>query len=138
MKTPLNSIIQKNSFKKAKCAKGFTLLEVMLSMAVFAIAGVALLSTANTNIINLNSFEERIIASWVASNQLVEAKLSNQWPPENNEKGSSEISGQVWHWQQQALKTADDNLRQITVEVRIAEADEKSIASLVTFVTRKN
>lgn len=117
--------------------KGFTLLEVMLSMAVFAIAGVALLSTANTNITNLNAFEEKIIASWVASNQLVETKLVNKWPPDNKEKGSTEIAGQTWFWEQVALKTTDDNLRQLTVDVRIAESDESSIASLVTFVTRE-
>lgn len=121
-----------------KLVKGFTLLEVMLSMAVFAIAGVALLSTANTNLINLNSFEQKIIASWVASNQLVETKLVGQWPPKNNDKGSVELSGKTWFWQQQSLKTADDNLRQLTVEVRLAEDDEKSVASLVTFVTREN
>lgn len=127
-----------NKRLQVKLVKGFTLLEVMLSMAVFAIAGVALLSTANTNLINLNAFEEKIIASWVASNQLVETKLINNWPPENNDKGSVEISGQTWFWQQKAAKTADDDLRQLTVEVRIAEDDDNSIASLVTFVTREN
>lgn len=120
-----------------KVMKGFTLLEVMLSMAVFSIAGLALLSTANTNITNLNSLEEKIVASWIASNQLVEVNLINKWPPDKEAKGSVELAGQQWYWQQKVLETADDDLRQLTIEVRIEEKSEQETSSLVTFVTKE-
>ena len=69
---------------------GFTLIEVMLAMAVFSIAGIAILGTADTNARNLGHLESKIVASWVASNQLVEVTLDTTWPPKNNKKGKVE------------------------------------------------
>ena len=63
-----------------KAMLGFTLIEVMLAMAVFAIAGVALLSAASNNARNIGHLESIMFANWVASNQLVEISLATQWP----------------------------------------------------------
>ena len=72
--------------------RGFTLLEVMLAMAVFAIAGVALLGVADNNYRHISHIEEQMFANWVASNQLVEVSLDKTWPPKNNRKGKVEMA----------------------------------------------
>ena len=130
----------KASFIKAKSSlqHGFTLIEVMLAMAIFSIAGVALLSTANTNFTNMSLLEEKMLASWVASNQLVEVKLDSQWPPKNNKKGSEELSKHEWFWTQKVIKTTDDNMRAVHISVRKNEKDEKAITSLMTYVSKAN
>ena len=66
--------------------QGFTLLEVLLAMAVFAIAGVSLLGAAGNNFTHINHLETKMIASWVASNQLVTSSVDQTWPPKNNKK----------------------------------------------------
>lgn len=116
---------------------GFTLIEVMLAMAVFAIAGVALLGSAMSNFTHMASLEQKTIAQWVASNQLVAANLEEKWPPKNDRKGKVEQAGKQWFWLQKVVKTTDKNMRQITVEVRLNEKDEQPIAELVTFVARQ-
>ena len=118
--------------------RGFTLIEVMLSMAIFSIAGVALLATATTNFTNLSLLEERMMANWVASNQLVEAKLTAQWPPKNNNKGEVELAGQNWYWLQKVVKTTDEDMRAIYLEVRKNEKNAKPILSLMTYVSKDN
>lgn len=118
--------------------RGFTLIEVMLAMAIFSIAGVALLATATTNFTNLSLLEEKMLANWVASNQLVEAKLTESWPPKNNKKGEEELAGQTWFWQQKVIKTTDNDLRALSVEVRKNEKAEKAIVSLLTYVSKVN
>ena len=117
---------------------GFTLIEVMLAMAIFSIAGVALLGTANTNFTNMSLLEEKMLASWVASNQLVEGKLARQWPPQNNKKGTQELSEHKWSWTQRVVKTADDNMRAVYIDVRKKAEDEKAITSLMTYVSKAN
>ena len=92
-------------FTANKLNSGFTLIEVMLAMAVFSIAGIAILGTADTSARNLGYLESKIIASWVASNQLVETTLDTSWPPKNNRKGKVELAGQEWFWQQKVIKT---------------------------------
>ena len=113
---------------------GFTLIEVLLAMALFAIAGVALLGTAANSGGNIQYLEQKSYASWVASNQLTEAVLSDRWPPQNNKKGKVELADREWFWQQKVLKTTDNNLRAIIIEVRINEKDELPSASFMTYV----
>ncbi|SEL57303.1 type II secretion system protein I (GspI) [Colwellia chukchiensis] len=116
--------------------KGFTLIEVMLAMAVFSIAGVAILATTDTNVRNLGYLESKVIANWVASNQLVAAKLDQAWPPKNNKKGKVELAGQEWLWQQKVLKTTDNDLRAIVMEVRLDEKSSAPLSSLMTYLSK--
>ncbi|MGB1262105.1 MAG: type II secretion system minor pseudopilin GspI [Cognaticolwellia sp.] len=126
--------IVKPSFKKRR--NGFTLIEVMLAMAVFSIAGIAILGTADTNARNLGYLESKIIANWVASNQLVEATLDKSWPPKNNKKGKVELAGQEWLWQQKVIKTTDKNMRAIVMEVRLEEKELSALGQLMTYVAK--
>jgi general secretion pathway protein I len=115
---------------------GFTLLEVMLAMAVFAIAGVALLGIADNNYRHISHLEEQMFANWIASNQLVEVSLDKSWPPKNNRKGKVEMAGRTWHWQQKVVKTANKEMRELTMEVRLDEDEELVSASLVTYLAQ--
>ncbi|WP_057832765.1 type II secretion system minor pseudopilin GspI [Colwellia sp. TT2012] len=116
---------------------GFTLLEVMLAMAVFAISGVALLGVADNNYRHISHLEEQMFAQWVASNQLVAVSLDKTWPPRNNRKGKVEMAGRTWYWQQKVIKTASNELRSIVMEVRLNEDDELVTASLMTYLAQE-
>jgi len=115
---------------------GFTLIEVMLAMAVFAIAGVALLGVADNNYRHINHLEEQMFANWVASNQLVEVSLDKTWPPKNNRKGKVEMAGRTWYWQQKVIKTTNKELRAVNMQVRLNEDDELVSASLMTYLAQ--
>ena len=121
-----------------KLEKGFTLIEVMLAMAVFSIAGIAILGTADTNARNLGYLESKILASWVASNQLVEITLDDTWPPKNNKKGKVDLAGLEWFWQQKVVKTTDKDMRAIVLEVRLDEKDPSALTSLMTSISKQN
>jgi len=115
---------------------GFTLIEVMLAMAVFAVAGVALLGVADNNYRHMSHLEEQMFANWVASNQLVVVSLDKTWPPKNNRKGKVEMAGRTWYWQQKVVKTANKEMRALTMEVRLDEDDELVTASMMTYLAQ--
>jgi len=115
---------------------GFTLIEVLLALSVFSLAGLALLSTADTHFTSLNNLENKMVADWVASNQLVEVNLSTTWPPKNNKKGKADIAGHEWHWTQKVIKTLDSDMRSVVIEVRFSEKDELALTSLMTYVSK--
>jgi len=115
---------------------GFTLIEVMLAMAVFAVAGVALLGVADNNYRHISHLEEQMFANWVASNQLVEASLDKTWPPKNNRKGKVEMAGRTWYWQQKVVKTANKEMRAVTMEVRLDEDEELVTSSVTTYLAQ--
>jgi general secretion pathway protein I len=115
---------------------GFTLIEVMLAMAIFSIAGIALLSAADSNFKNLSHLENKVLANWVASNQLVAVTLDPKWPPKNNKKGKVEMAGQEWFWLQKVIKTENNNMRSVVVEIRNKEDQKLAVSSMVTFVSK--
>ena len=129
-------LIQSNGLKFSK-HHGFTLIEVMLAMAVFAIAGIALLSAASNNARNIGHLENKMLANWVASNQLVVTNLEAKWPPKNNLKGEVELAGKAWFWQQKVIKTTDKDMRAIVMEIRLNEDDELAVTSLTTYVAKE-
>ncbi|MFT5635975.1 MAG: general secretion pathway protein I, partial [Cognaticolwellia sp.] len=87
---------------------------------------------------NLGYLESKIIASWVASNQLVEITLDTSWPPKNNKKGKVALAGQEWFWQQKVVKTTDKGMRAIVMEVRLDEKKSTSLASLMTYIAKQS
>jgi general secretion pathway protein I len=123
-------------YKQSNKTSGFTLIEVMLAMAVFAIAGVALLSAATNNARNISYLEDKMFANWVASNQLVATHLVKTWPPKNKLKGEVELGGRTWFWHQKVVKTTDKNMRQIVMEIRLKAGDELAIGSITTYVSK--
>jgi general secretion pathway protein I len=132
----MNKVKQNTGFLKTAKQSGFTLIEVMLAMAVFAVAGVALLGVADNNYRHMSLLEEKMLANWVASNQLVELSLAKTWPPKNNRKGNVDMAGRTWYWQQKVVKTDNDLLRQVIMEVRLNEDDELVSASLATYLSQ--
>lgn len=116
---------------------GFTLIEVMLAMAIFAIAGVALVSTTETHFRNLGHLETKMMANWVASNQLVEAKLDKSWPLKNNKKGKEKLADREWFWIQKVAKTSDQNLSAVSIEVRLDQTKKLSLTNLTTYVSKE-
>jgi len=119
-----------------KLSLGFTLIEVMLAMAIFSIAGIALLSVADNNFRNLSHLENKVLANWVASNQLVAVTLDKTWPPKNNKKGTLEMAGQEWFWLQKVVKTENKNMRSVVIEIRNEEDQKLAVTSIVTFVSK--
>lgn len=114
-------------------SRGMTLLEVMVALVIFAITGTAIMKAATDHLSGVEQIEEITFATWVANNQMTQAMLSKQWPPKNDEKGSMEMSGRTWYWQQRVVKTNDDHLRAIEISVGLDENYEDSITTITSY-----
>lgn len=115
---------------------GMTLLEVMVALFIFAMAGTAVMKAATEHLSSVGDIEEVTFATWVASNRLNQIKLTSKWPPENNQKGTIEMADRTWYWQQNVKKTNDKGLRQIEVKVGLDESYQSSVTSVVSYVSQ--
>ncbi|MGX5913338.1 type II secretion system minor pseudopilin GspI [Aliidiomarina sp. Khilg15.8] len=115
---------------------GFTLIEVMLAMSIFAMAAVAALQVASGHLRNIGTLEERSFATMVAANRLAQVHASDTWPPQNGSSGEVELAERSWFWQQQTVETVTDDLREVTIIVR-SEEDGPEQARLSGFVGRR-
>ena len=103
-------------------ATGFTLLEVLVALAVLAIAMGAIINAVTQSIANTAYLRDQTLASWVALNQVNERLLDSEpWPEEGSRDGSAELANRAWRWQVRFAKTDDPDLRRIEVTVRTAE-----------------
>ncbi len=116
---------------------GFTLIEMLLALAVFAYAASSILAVLSQTSQNLSEIEQMTFASWVANDKLIEMQVDKTWPPKDKAKGERELVGQKWYWQQRVEKTEDPNLRKISVEVRLKPEDKFSLYTLSTFVSKQ-
>lgn len=117
--------------------QGFTLIEMLLALAVFAYAASSILAVLGQTAKNLSEIETMTFASWVANDRLMEVQVDNTWPPKDKEKGERELAGKKWYWQQRVEKTEDPNLRKIEVEIKTDKASQSSVYTLSTFVTKQ-
>lgn len=116
--------------------RGMTLLEVLVALAVFALAGLAMVRTVTGQMVALGDMEEKTLATWVADNQLAELTLAKRWPGLDWTKGQEKMAGRTWYWRWQGVETNDDSFRALDVEVRTEEAAANARATLRTYVSR--
>ncbi|MEE8378940.1 MAG: type II secretion system minor pseudopilin GspI [Gammaproteobacteria bacterium] len=133
-----NALFKSFSFVRRSHSKGFTLLEVMVALAVIALALAAATSAVSGNIRNASGLQQRTYAHWVAMNKLTEMQLANQWPATKTSRGSSLMAKQEWYWSITITKTPDgfDLIRKVDITVRLNEDDESSLITLTGFVGR--
>jgi len=98
--------------------KGLTLIEVLVALAIIAIAYTALLKSMATQVNNEQRLQEKITAHWVgmqaiAQLQLGEINLSGYLPATQ----STSWLGQKYYYRMQASRTPVKNIQHITVSI---------------------
>jgi general secretion pathway protein I len=117
-------------------ARGMTLLEVMVAVAVFAIAGLAVMKTASEHLSALNYLEQKTLATWVVENQLVQQTLEKTWPSDSWVTGEEQLAGQTWYWRYRGVTTSDNNLKALDMEVRTDSKADSPVATIRTYISR--
>lgn len=125
-----------NRFCRPVKQQGMTLLEVMVALLIFALTGSAILKAAGDHLSNVGQVEAVTFANYVASNRLNQLQIDNTWPPKNNLKGEMSMAERTWYWQQNVVKTNDDDLRAVTVKVGLEQDYSDSVTSVTTFVAK--
>ncbi|CAO95833.1 type II secretion system minor pseudopilin GspI [Erwinia tasmaniensis] len=110
--------------------RGMTLLEVMVALAILAIAGLALMKTTGEQVRNLTLLEQKQFAYWVADNQLAERYLERTWPAQQWLYGTSVMAEQRWFWRWRGVSTSDPKIRALEIEVRSDKNSQHAIATL--------
>ena len=109
--------------------KGMTLLEVMVALVIFSTAALALMNSVSLNVRFTHGLGDSLQASWVAENQLAEAKLSNTPFPDALQTGTEIMGGRSWIWRKQRVKTAENRFAD-EVQVYAEDDEDKPVLSL--------
>lgn len=114
--------------------RGFTLIEVLVALAVIGIGLLAVLAVAAKSVEVAADLQDRTFAGWVAQNRITEMRLSQQWPSIGESDDDVTLGGRKWHWHATVASTPDKDLRRVTVTVAPADATSTSVTEMVGFV----
>lgn len=124
-----------------KRESGFTLLEVLVALAIFALVAASVLTSTSRSLQNASRLEEKTLAMWVADNRLAELQLSKSPVADGREQGEVEFAGRRWRWQSEIQATSDTDLRRVTLWVAPMEHErmagdlsERAVVSLSGFL----
>lgn len=116
---------------------GFTLLEVLVALAVLAIAMAGLIKVAGGSASNLAYLENKTIAHWVAMNQIAAARIADPRPSVGTTQGEETMAGRDWSWSLDVSETPDLDVLRLGVVVRRSDADDNAVyASLTGYMGR--
>jgi general secretion pathway protein I len=114
---------------------GFTLVEVVVALAIVAIGMLAVFKTIGETVNNVSTLRDHTFAAWIADNRISEIRISGQMPSVDETAGEVEFAGRRWHWITNVSQTQVAGLRRIDVSVRRdGDAEDTALVKLSGFV----
>jgi len=116
--------------------RGFTLLEILVALAIVAIALGAIIVNGGNAAGAAGSLREKSLAMWVAHNRMAEIDLAPVWPNTGKSNDDVTMGGIAWTWRETVQTTADPTLRRIDIDIEKKDQPKAGrFASLTGFVS---
>ena len=103
---------------------GFTLLEVMVALAIVALSLTAVTTSMSQMTYTAHILRDRTYASWIAQNHITELRLASEAPDVGSSNGEVQYVNRDWNLRTTIEETGVDNLYRIEVEVSLEGSDD--------------
>ena len=116
--------------------KGFTLIEVMVALAIIAIALAALIKASGNHTRSAAYLKSKTLAHYVAMNEVAKLQIENAWPDLGTKKGETDMAGITWYWTREVTKTLDEsgNIRGLKFRIFQDDDREHGLAQVQAFI----
>ena len=120
-----------------KAEKGFTLLEVMISLAIFATLSAAVMSASSYVLGQSARVEARLFAAWLADNHLNELQLQTEPLVGGQKTLNLSFARRDWRVQQRIISEPETGLLKIELSVSPA-GSEHAVQSVTHWIAAQN
>ena len=114
--------------------RGFTLVEVLVALAIVSIALMAALRAASQGTTAVGELRLRVFAGWVAENRLAEHRARGDWLPLGIGRGTQSQGGVELAWREEVIATPNSAFRRVDVFVSAPAEESRALAHLTGFV----
>ncbi|MCD7098947.1 type II secretion system minor pseudopilin GspI [Stenotrophomonas sp. MMGLT7] len=108
---------------------GFSLIELLVALAIFALVVVGLLNLAGESTRTAVHVERSVLAGIVADNLAAEAALAEASALAAPAQGSERLGERDWRWRRETAASGNDGLLRIDIEVT---GDDGAVAANAT------
>lgn len=129
--------MKSNSAKNRVKQKAFTLLEVLVALAVLAMGLGTVIKAAGGQVSQLAYLKDKTIAQWVANNKANEVQLDD-FPRVGTSTGHEFMAGQEWRWKLKVTNTVDKDLRRLDIEVNQVNNEGEPVVRFISFTGKKD
>ena len=116
-------------------SRGFTLIEVLVALAILAIALAAAARAANVVIDGAQETRLRTLATWIAQNRVAELAATKVFPATGTISGRGSMAGIDFEWQQITSETPNAAFRKVELKV-LRPAQAQSLVTLNAYLVR--
>lgn len=116
-------------------ARGFTLLEVLVALAIFAVAAVALLTAQNAQLRTDSRLAEKSLAHWAALNRLAELQLQGGFPEIGQGQSPARMGDRDWVVTTEVAATPSLDVRRLELSVALKSETFGDTPPAVTTLT---
>ena len=125
--------------KGCRYRRGFTLVEVMVALAIVALALPALLLALSSQVDATGYLRDKSVAHMVAGNKLTELRIlsrARQQLLPGKDSGVSEMADREWYWWLEIKPTEVPQFFRIEIDVALEEdGAEEALYTLVAFLS---
>ncbi|TMG99444.1 MAG: type II secretion system protein GspI [Betaproteobacteria bacterium] len=118
----------------ARTATGFTLVEILVALAIVAVALAAGMRALAQSADSASTLKARTLALWVAQNRLANAQLADPWLSIGTSAGYAEQAGARLVWRETVVGTPNPAFRKIEIIVAEPQAPDYALARLVGYI----
>jgi len=115
-------------------SRGFTLLEILVALAIVAIGLAAAVRATSQAIAGTDNARLRLLATWVAEDRLAERTARADWPAPGSASGGASQGPFAFTFHETVSATAEPALRRIDIVVGTAERPDYALASLTGYL----
>lgn len=122
-------------------AQGFSLIEVLVALAILAIAFGASVRSVSQSANMLEALRDRTEANAILSERLDALRLEDDWPPLGEKSRSFGENQRQWYWRRITTDTADRDVRKVEMQVGLDKtktAEAQLLVSRIAYIRREN
>jgi general secretion pathway protein I len=122
--------------RRNRSVRGFTLVEVLVALAIVSIGLLAALRAAGQGTNAVGELRSRLFAGWVAENRLAEHRARGDWLPLGIARGTQSQGGVAFAWREEVIATPNPAFRRVDVFVSAPAEESRALARLTGFVVQ--
>jgi general secretion pathway protein I len=113
---------------------GFTLLEVLVAMAILSLGMIAVFSGMNQSLNVTTRLRDKTLATWIATDRITELQISGEYPDAGNRRDQIEMAHSEWVYDLKISNIPQIEMRRIDITVSFADTPDDILATVIGFI----